>query len=37
VDEAVATHGDGLRLGQRRIDGPDATAVDDEVGELCRR
>jgi len=36
VDDAVAAHGDGLRLRQRRIHGPDPAAVDDEVGELGR-
>jgi hypothetical protein len=36
MDDAVAAHGDGLRLGQRRIHGPDPTAVDDEVGEFGR-
>ncbi|HEY3125499.1 MAG TPA: hypothetical protein VGK07_00465 [Candidatus Limnocylindria bacterium] len=36
VDDPVAADGDGLRLGQRRIDGPYPSAVDDEVGGFGR-
>jgi hypothetical protein len=38
-DDALALGGEGLRLGSRGVDGPDAAAAEDEVGyrDIFRR